>query len=131
MTREKLEQYISMQEEIEELTERLKNLKNDEDLILADTAKDYNSGKGVTVDLVGFDQDKYWKRRQRYEKKIRNLVNECSEIESWVERIEDSLTRRIFRLTYLQGLTLTDTGELVHMDRTTVGKRIRAYLKQH
>ncbi|MCI9438228.1 MAG: helix-turn-helix domain-containing protein [Lachnospiraceae bacterium] len=59
-----------------------------------------------------------------YKKRIHALQKECNAIEKYVEDIEDSLIRRIFRMYYLEGKTQREIARLIHMDRSTVSRKL-------
>ena len=58
MTKERLESYISMKEEIEELKSRLEHLA--EDNTDNSVINDYRSGFPVPQSVIGIDQHRYW-----------------------------------------------------------------------
>ncbi len=130
MTKEKLEAYKSMNAEIIELRERVMFLKNDDSIIKADTVLDYRTGQGIPKRIEGVDQKAYWRKRNRYVDRIKQLQKECDDIEDWVENISDSMTRRIFRLAYIDGVSFKEIGMMLNMDRSNVGKKIRAYISK-
>ncbi len=129
MTREKLEQYRSKKEEIAELTYKLKHLGEGDTMIGNDVIMDYRSGYPVPQSVVGSDQVKYWRLRERYEKRIQQLQQECAEVEQYIEDIPDSLTRRIFRMYYIDGLSQSKIAKKVHITQSEVSKKISIFLK--
>lgn len=129
MTRELLESYKSMKAEIVELKSRLEHLKDDESLIDADTVLDYRSGHGIPKSIVGYDSGRYWRKHRKYDEKIKVLQEKCDMVEEWVEEIKESETRRIFRMAYLDGMSYTEIGRVLHVDRSSIGKRIKAYME--
>ena len=55
------------------------------------------------------------------------LQEQCDAIERYVEEdIADSLTRRIFRMYFLEGRTQKEIGKFIHMDRSTVSRKLNA-----
>ena len=130
MTKERLEAYRSMLDEEAELRERLEVLKEDEGLFVADTVLDYKTGHGIPRHIAGISQERYWSRRQRYESRISELMNECMEIEDWVDRIADNRTRSIFMMVYLDGLSQAEVGKRLHLDRSRISRRIKEYLNR-
>lgn len=107
MTRERLESYRSNVQEIGELACKLKlledNSKNDELQI---------------------------RRRFRYAELHTRLQRENDEIEEWVLSIPDGLTRRIFSLYYLEGMSQDRVAKQLHMDRSGVSRKIKGYLNK-
>ena len=79
--------------------------------------------------VVGFDQKKYERLQDRDQRRKERLEQECTEIEAFVENIDDSLTRRIFRMMYIQGRKQKEIAKQVHIDQSTVSKKINDYLK--
>lgn len=130
MTRETLAAYRSMLAEIAELRSKLENLKDDENLIDTDTVLDYHTGQGRPRRIVGVNQNRYWQKRQQYKSRIEELQAECDRIEEWVEQIQDSMTRRIFRMIYIDGLRQNEVGRILHLERSGVSRKISFYLKQ-
>ena len=79
--------------------------------------------------IVGMDRERYWRRRQQYSERIASLKEECSKVEEWVEQIESSMTRRIFRMVYLDGMSQTEVGNKLHMERSGISRRSTEHLK--
>ncbi len=61
-------------------------------------------------------------RRQQVEKKI-------IETERFIQNIPDSLTRQIFELCFQEGKRQKDVAKILHLEQSTISKRISAYLK--
>lgn len=129
MTREQLEEYRSKKEEITELKSRISNLKEDENMVDNDTILNYRSGFPVPENIVGMDTKKYWRTRDRLVDRLEKLEKECDEIEEFVENIEESITRRIFRMYYVDGMTQDKVAKELHMHRSGISKKISDYLQ--
>ena len=132
MTKERLKAYRSNKAEILELDYILENRWKSDLMIGNDVIFDYNKGYPMPQSVTGFDQKKYERLQDRNLKRKRYLEEECKEIENFVEKIKDSVTRRIFRIYYIDGrrnVTLEEVGKKVHVDRSGVGKKIDKYLK--
>lgn len=129
MTRKQLEQYKSKKAEIRELKDYIWKLGNSESLMGSSTVFDYRTGYPKPQAVVGVDRAEYWKKKERYEKKIEQLKAECEEAERFVEGIEDSLTRRIFRMYFLDGARQEDIAAAVHMSRSRISIKISDFLK--
>lgn len=127
MTREQLESFCSMMAEISELKEKLKNLA--EEMTDNSTIFDYKTGFPRPQAVIGIDEQRYHNRQKIYQKRIEDLQKSCDEIEAFVEGIQDSLTRRIFRMTYLEGKTMEAVGRKVGLDRSSVSRKIEKFLK--
>ena len=85
LTRKQLEQYKSKKAEIEELNDYIWQLGSSESLMGSSTVFDYRSGYPKPQAVVGVDRAEYWKKKERYEKKIEQLKADCEEAERFVE----------------------------------------------
>ena len=129
ITKEQLQGYRSKKDEIQELDYILKNRWRDEGLIGNDVIFDYSKGYPMPQSVVGFDQAKYERLQNRDLRRKEQLEQECAEIEEWVEAIPDSLTRRIFRMCFIDGRKQKDVAKAVHLDQSMISKKINNYLK--
>ena len=131
MRREQLEQYRSKKEEIRELQYKLKHLGEGDSMIGNDVILDYSTGYPRPQSIVGVDWDKVNRTYERYVNKMARLGKECEEIEEFVESIPDSLTRRIFRMYYIDGMTQEKVAKKIHLDRSRISRKIDDFLKTH
>lgn len=76
----------------------------------------------VTADTVNHLLKIKNERRQQVEKKI-------IETERFIQNIPDSLTRQIFELCFQEGKRQKDVAKILHLEQSTISKRISAYLK--
>lgn len=132
MTRERLAAYRSNKAEILELDYMLQNRWKSDTMIGNDVVFDYSKGYPMPQSIVGFDQDKYERLQDRDLKRKERLEKECEEVEQFVEAIQDSMTRRIFRIYYIDGRVSVNQEEVskkVHLERSTISKKIDNYLK--
>ena len=129
ITKELLQGYRSKKAEIQELDWKLKNRWRDEALIGNDVIFDYSKGYPMPQAVVGFDYGKYERLQDRDQCRKEQLEQECTEIEAFVENIDDSLTRRIFRLYFIDGRKQKDVAKAVHLDQSRVSRRVDDYLK--
>ena len=129
MTKQQLESYRSMKEEIAELKYKLVHLGQDDSLIGNDVIMDYRSGYPVPQSVVGYDFEKEQRLKARYREKIVQIEKQCQEVEEFIENIPDSMTRRIFRLYYLDGKKQKEIARMVHMDRSRISRKIDDFLK--
>lgn len=130
MTRQQLEQYKSKKEEIGELEAYIRKLGSSESLMGSSTVFDYRTGYPKPQAVVGVDRAEFWRKKEQYDKKIQQLKAECEEAERFVEGIEDSLTRRIFRMYFLDGARQEDIAAAVHIHRSRVSRKISNFLKK-
>ena len=115
--------------EIEELKQRLAGLAYDEGLVGNSVIMDYRKGYPQPQSVVGFDYDLYEKRRARWTKRLEQLQQEVNEVEEWIEAIPDGMTRRCFRMVYIDGLTQQQVAKCVNLDRSRVSRKMDEYLK--
>lgn len=129
MDREQLDAYQSKKAEIQELETKLQELPGSESLIGNSVVLDYRRGYPQPQSVVGYDYDLEQRRRERWEKRLGILRAEVAEVEDWIEAIPDSLTRRIFRMHYCEGLKQSKVARKLHMDQATVSRKISQFLK--
>ena len=129
MDREQLERYQSQKEEIRELRYKLEHLGEGDSLVGNSTIFDYTTGFPRPQAVVGYDYNREDYLREKYRSRMKKLQADCEETEQWVEAIPDSQTRRIFRMYYLDGMTQKAIGKKMHLERSTVSKKIEAFLK--
>lgn len=129
ITKELLQGYRSKKDEILELDYILKNRWRDEGLIGNDVIFDYSKGYPMPQGVVGFDKEKYDRLQCRDQRRKEQLEQECVEIEKWVEAITDSITRRIFRMCFVEGRKQKAVAKAVHLDQSRVSRRIDDYLE--
>ena len=122
--------YRSKKAEIRELTVMIENRYRDDSLIGNDVILDYSkSYPPIPQGVVGFDLAKYRRLQERDRRRKEQLEKECVEIEDFIESIEDSLTRRIFRMTFIDGEKQRKVARKVHLDQSRVSRKIDGYLK--
>ena len=129
MEREQLERYLSQKEEIRELRYKLEHLGEGDSLIGNSTIFDYSTGYPRPQAVIGYDYEKYRRLRAQYSTRLAKLRYDCEETEQWVEDIPDSQTRRIFRMYFIDGETYRQIAKKMHMDKSTVGRKIDNFLK--
>lgn len=127
ITKKRLEAYRSEKQEIMELRHKLNNLK-EEDFIESDVIMDYRSGFPVPQSIVGINTNAYWKRKERLITDISRLERRCQETELWIDEIQDSAIRRIFRLYYEDGQGQQAIARQLHMDQSMVSRKINRYI---
>lgn len=126
MTKEQLKSYISMRDEISELGNKLVSLGEGDEMLDNSVIMNYKKGYPVPQAVVGFNWEKYISLKERYRKRISVLMRECEVVEKYVENIKDSRTRRIFRMYYLEGRSQKEISRIIHIDRSTVSKKLNA-----
>lgn len=129
MDREQLESYRSKRDEIQELRYKLNHMDDDGNMIGHSTILNGNYYPPKPETVVGYDYEKSIRLRNRYTNCIAKLQKECEEIEEWIEQIPDSLTRRIFRMVFIENMTQQQVAKKVHTAQSEVSKKISKYLK--
>ncbi len=129
MTKERLESYRSCKEEIKELQYKLDHLGEGDSMIDNDTIFDYKTGYPRPQSVVGYNYRREERLRILYENQIDKLQKECAETEEWIENIPDSLTRRIFRMYYMDDLGQNKIAKRVHLAQSKVSEKISKYLQ--
>lgn len=132
MTKERLESYRSNKMEILELDYVLENRWRSDTMIGNDVIFDYSKGYPMPQSVTGFDYEKYSRLQDRDLRRKKKLEAECKEIEDFVSGITDSVTRRIFRIYYIDGrknVTQRDVAKKIHLDRSRVSRKIDDFLQ--
>lgn len=129
MDKQQLEAYRSNKAEIIELKHKLAHLVGDESLIGNSVILDGRKGYLQPQSVVGYDYNLEQRRRERWRSRIEKLQAEVDEVEAWIEEIPDGVTRRCFRMVYVDGLTQRRVAQKLHMDKSTVGRKIDGFLK--
>lgn len=129
MTKEYLLTYRSKKAEIQELTSKLEELWEGDSLVGNDVILDYRSGYPIPRAVVGIDFNRGKRIETRYKDKIAILERECAEIEEFVEAIQDSQTRRIFRMRFIDGMSQRAIGRTMHLDQSRISRKIDDFFK--
>lgn len=127
MTKERLAAYRSNRQEILELTYTLENRWKSDTMIGNDVIMDYTKGYPMPQSIVGFDQEKYERLQDRDLHRKERLETENAEIDEFIGEIENSITRRIFMMYFIDGskpIKQKDVAKKVHMDRSSISKII-------
>ena len=125
MTKENLESYRSKRKELQELEYMISHLNDTGDGIGSSVILDYRKGYPQPQAIVGVD----WSRVDRYRNRLAKLQAECAEVEEFVEGIEDSMTRRIFRMYYIEGASQEQVARSVGYSRSRVSQKISDFFK--
>lgn len=132
MTKERLLEYRSKKAEILELEYILENRWKSDTMIGNNVIFDYSKGYPMPQSVVGFDHEKYERLQDRDLERKLKLKKECEEIEKFVDTIQDSMTRRIFKLYFIDGrkpVKQSEVAKKLYMSRSGVSKAIDRYLK--
>lgn len=129
MTKEMLESYVSKKAEIQELWYKLKHIREDDSIVGNDIILDYTKGYPRPQAVIGLDWKKVYRMEGKYKRRLEELEKECLEIEEYIEAIADSMTRRIFRMRYIDGMSQSKVAKKVHASQSYVSKKISKNLK--
>lgn len=97
VTRDMLDRYRKLKQEIPVLELELLMMKNTEVGLGNDTIFDYQTGYPRPQSVVGFDQKKYDRREKILERKKEKV----KAMDQWIDDIKDGQTRCVFRMHYI------------------------------
>ena len=100
MTIKRLESDKRLMQEIAILRWELNEMNTTDAGLGSSVIKDYSKGFERPQAVVGFDGERYRRKRRLLDQK----EAEAEEIRKWVEAIEDTATRKVFEYFYLDGL---------------------------
>lgn len=127
--KQRLEAYRSNIAEIKELQHKLEHLTSDDSLVSNSVILDYRKGYPQPQSVVGYDLNLERQRRARWTKRLAVLQTEINEVEAWIEAIPDGVTRRCFRMVYVDGMTQRQVAKQIHLDRSCISRKMDGYLK--
>ena len=131
MTKERLEEYKSKKDETFELRQKLEHVGEGDSLVGNDTILDYKKGYPRPQSVIGYDYQKEWRLKNKWKSRLDELEADCLEVELWIEEIPESLTRRIFRMSYMDGLSQEGFVKNVHMSQINLRRKIENYINLH
>lgn len=137
MTEKELQQYISIKKEIKDLDKRIEQEYSKEITAVAGKVKGSLACFPYTEvrTSVLLDDPTELAARDKLiatrKSKREQLEAKALEIETFVNCIEDSETRIIFKYRFLDDMKQREVAEKVNLERSTVSKRITEYLKNH
>ncbi len=129
MTKERLEEYRSNKDEIKELEYKLAHLGEGDSLVDNDVVFDYRTGYPQPQAVVGVDWEKHDRLKELYQSRVAKLLEECAEVEQWIDGIQNGQMRRIFRMRYIDGMSQAKIGKRLHLERSGISKKIDGYLQ--
>lgn len=107
ITRKLLDNYRKLKREIPVLGLELDEMMNGEAGLGNSTIFDYSTGFARPQSVVGFDQERYDRRKHTYDRKMA----QAAAVERWIQSIEDGQTRYVFKAFYQQGMTWEKIAE--------------------
>ena len=131
MTKEQLEQYTSIKEEIKELEAELDKRKSPVSDIVTGSMEDYPYTQH-SVTVRGLSSNTYLlDLKLAYKKK--ELELQRLEIENFLDSVQDSKIRRIIRLKYIKGKTWPQIARKMdkHISGDSVRKIVERFLEKN
>lgn len=101
ITRKLLDEYRKLKRQIPALEYELKEMWATDKGIGNSTVFDYQTGYPRPQSVVGFDQEKYNRRKEALSKK----KEKARTVEKWIDAIEDGQVRCVFRMFYINNMT--------------------------
>ena len=126
MTKKRLKRMRSLISEARHLQEMLDRPAKTTEYV-GDTAKDYRTGKPHSITITGYGQQDYPELKERYYQKLRQIQQEIAFLEGFLDQVEESQTRDILRLYYVNGLTQEQIAEELGYARETISRKIRDF----
>lgn len=93
----------------------------------ADFYKDYRTGKGIPKSVVGFvfDEREIHAREQKIKLRLKQLESVIKNAEEEIDSVDDPELRSILRLYYIEGETQENIGKILHIERSSVSKKLK------
>ena len=107
ITRKLLDNYRKLKKELPILAWELDEMNNGEVGLGNSTIFDYSTGFARPQSVVGFDQERYDRRKRIYDHKKAQVAA----VDTWIQDIEDGQTRYVFRAFYQQDMTWEKIAE--------------------
>lgn len=129
VTKELLNRYRKLKQEIPILEIELKMMQSTDSGLGNDTIFDYQTGYPRPQSVVGFDQKKYDRRKKILERKKEKI----KVMDLWIDNIKDGQTRCVFKMYYKQGMTWKAIAKQIGMPHNEDYPRVcirDAYLKK-
>lgn len=124
MTEKELSQYYFLKKEVEDLEQRIaefgSGIKSSQyKEISVSSSHNAKSIQETKVELVGMLTEKRLSALEQYVK-----------IERYIEEVDDVEIRSIMRFRYLDLMKWEDIGAKMFLDRTSVARKLRRYIKE-
>lgn len=98
ITKKLLQDYDKVKKEIPLLRVEINEMQHTDAGIGSSTVLDYREGFPRPQAVVGFDHEKFERRKKRLKEKEQQVAV----VEEWIENIEDDRTRMVFEMFYIK-----------------------------
>lgn len=95
--------------------------------LVHDSANDYRTGQPHPISISGYGDSSYIDIRQRLYNKQRQIQQEITFLEDWLDSVEDPELRDILRLQYVNGLTQEQIADELGYARETVSRKLKVF----
>lgn len=129
ITKQLLQDYDKIKREIPLLKVELNELQHTDSGLGNSTIIDYHKGFPRPQAVVGFDREKYERRKKRLLEKERQVAA----VEKWIENIDEDRTRIVFEMFYIKGYSWKKIAKTIGYYGSPDSVRIRVrddYLKK-
>lgn len=127
MTNIKFENVVKIRKLKKEIMGLRYSIDNAKPELQADFYKDYRTGKGIPKSVVGFvfDEREIHAREQKIKLRLKQLESVIKNAEEEIDSVEDPELRSILRLYYIEGETQENIGKILHIERSSVSKKLK------
>lgn len=139
MTKKELYDYKDMQIELIDLQNRIWKIENGtKNIMVSDKVRGSSkhfpfTARSFTIEGYGEDEEEHQKKlqlKQLLQQKRKAILDKTKDIEVYIDTIEDSMTRNIFRLHFLDGLSQKEVSKRIHLAQSKVSERIKEQLRE-
>lgn len=139
MTKEVLKQYRKLQIECLDLQGRIDAIENNpNETIVSDKVRGSSkyfpfTSRSFTIEGLGEDEEEHKKKlelKQALREKKKRILNLTKMIEDYIDTIQDSETRTIFRMHFFDGLSQEHIASKLMMAQSKVSERIKEQLRE-
>lgn len=133
MTLERLEQYRNMRAESKMWEQELDELRK-KNTVVKDTVRGSMSSfpytmHSVTIQGMQKPNGRIAAQEKRLEERRERLDAMLTEIDNFIDELEDSQLRQIINYRYVQGYSWVKTARLVHNKESAVKMRVKRYFE--
>lgn len=137
MTKKELKEYRALKLEIRDLQKRIWFIEGTANSPVQDKVRGSSktfpyTARSFTVEGFGEDDDTHNRKLQYKQRIIENrkeLLEKINSVEEYIQGIDDSETRLIYRMYYMDGKSQIDIGDELHLSQSEVSKRINEKIR--